>query len=348
MNKKFYSRRDFLKLSVLSLGALAFRPYFFESEDLDSGSLARVALTKISVHSRPDDTSPILYQRYRDDLIHIYEEVKYEAGPVYNPIWYRVWRGYIHSAYLQRVKIQLNPVLRFIPKGGQLAEVTVPYTQAFRYNSYRKTWDGIYRLYYGSTHWIVEIEEGPDGTAWYKLIDELLDVDYHVPAVHLRPVLASELTPISTDVPAEKKHIEINLTMQTLTAFEHNNPVFQTKISSGVPDARKDPGHIRTDTPRGVFNIQSKMPSKHMGGGVLTDNIEEYVLPGVPYVCFFEPTTGVAIHGTYWHTNFGVRMSRGCVNMRTEEAKWIYRWCTPVANPNDWQKIGLGTRVVVF
>ncbi|HEY9077435.1 MAG TPA: L,D-transpeptidase family protein [Anaerolineaceae bacterium] len=343
------TRRDLLKVGLFSLGSMAFRPFFNEGEDLDSGSLARVALTKVSVYSEPNDKSKILYQRFRDDILNVYEEVISPHGPDYNPLWYRVWRGYVHSAYLQRVRIRLNPVLSSVPKTGRISEVTVPYTQAYFYNNYKKAWEPVYRLYMESTHWIVGIEEGPDRTPWYKLQDELLDnINYHVPAAHLRPIEWEELTPLSPEVPPEKKSIEISITAQTLTAFEYDQPVFKTKISSGVPDRLKDPTQIKTDTPRGDFNIQLKMPSKHMGGGILTDDIEEYVLPGVPWVCFFEPKTGVAIHGTYWHTNFGVRMSHGCINMRTDEARWIYRWVTPQHKPEDFQKIGFGTRVRVF
>ena len=91
-----------------------------------------MATTSVSVYSKPSDKSTILYQRYRDELVNIYEEIVSEYGPGYNPVWYRVWRGYIHSAHLQRVKILTNPVVENsqIPeKRGRLAEVTVPMTQ---------------------------------------------------------------------------------------------------------------------------------------------------------------------------------------------------------------------------
>jgi lipoprotein-anchoring transpeptidase ErfK/SrfK len=57
--------------------------------------------------------------------------------------------------------------------------------------------------------------------------------------------------------------------------------------------------------------------------------------------------TGVATHGTYWHTNWGTPMSHGCVNMRTEEAKWLFRWTTPVTPSDAINKVGRGTRVTV-
>jgi len=72
-------------------------------------------------------------------------------------------------------------------------------------------------------------------------------------------------------------------------------------------------------------------------------------LPGVPWTCFFAQG-GYAFHGTYWHNNFGLQMSHGCINMRNADAKWLFRWTTPVfaekiESPDDWEKTGFGTRV---
>ena len=346
MNGKF-SRRDFLKLSAAGLGSLAFRSYFGHGEDPQGGNLARVAINSVSVYSRPNDESTILYQRKRDELINIYYEVISEDGPGYNPLWYRVWRGYIHSAHLQRVKLHFNePVYQFPEKTGQLAEVSVPFTQTMRYLTYKKAWEPLYRLYYGSTHWVVGIDEGPDGTPWYRLHDELTEVQYHTPAVNLRLIPPEEFAPISPEVPAWEKRIEVSIAQQSLVAYEGSKVVMKTTVSTGLPDRRTDPTQIPTDTPTGEFRVYSKMPSKHMGNGQLTADLEAYELPGVPWTTFFAEH-GVALHGTYWHTNFGMTMSHGCVNMRNEEAKWLYRWTTPVAEPGTWEQRGYGTLVVV-
>jgi len=345
-----YTRREILKLGSLALGSLAFRPFFPNWDEVESSDLVRIATTSVSVYSRPDDTSRIVHTRYRDELLHVYYPVVSEFGPGYNPLWYRVWGGYIHSARLQQVKTRLNSVMAKAPEKPQLAQITVPFTRAMHLNPVRKTWEPVYRLYYDSTHWIVGIEEGPDGEPWYKLQDELFDTlyHYHVPAVHVRPIPDEELAPISPDGPPEKKRIEVSIAMQTLKAYEGDNLVFETKISSGMPDSRPNPpGGIPTDTPRGTFNVQSKMPSKHMGDGAVTSDLEAYELPGVPWTCFFEPVTGVATHGTYWHRNYGVPMSHGCVNMTPEESLWIFRWTTPVAAPEKIETIGMGTRVIV-
>jgi hypothetical protein len=253
----------------------------------------------------------------------------------------------VHSAYLQRVKVRLNPIITDITnKSGQLAEVTVPLTQTMRYLPYKKTWEPLYRLYYGSTHWVKGVDPGPDGMLWYRLHDELNEVEYHVQAEHLRFVLPEEFSPISPNVDPFDKRIEVKIATQTLTAYEKDKAVFTTKVSTGIPDQRNIPGLIPTDTPTGEFRIYSKMPSKHMGDGQLTSDLEAYELPGVPWTTFFAPN-GVAFHGTYWHNNFGMTMSHGCVNMRTEEAKWIFRWTTPIITPETWEQTGYGTRVIV-
>lgn len=343
------SRRDFLRISTLSLGSLAFRPLFGKGEDPDAGDIARVAIGSVSVYSKPSDKSTILYQRYRDELVNIYEEIISEDGPGYNPVWYKVFRGYIHSAYLQRVKVLLNPPVDNVQipqKRGQLAEVTVPLTTTRRYLAYKKEWEPLYRLYFGSTHWVRGVDIGPDGTPWYRLHDELTEVLYHAPAEHFRLIPPSEFEPISPHVDPWKKRIEVSISQQSLTAFEDEKVVLQTRVSTGVPDRQTEPGHISTDTPTGEFHVYSKMPSKHMGNGELTSDLNAYELPGVPWTTFFAEH-GVALHGTYWHTNYGMMMSHGCVNMRTEEAKWIFRWTTPVVTPDTWEQTGRGTLVVV-
>ncbi len=344
------TRREFLKYSAIALGAITtqgFRPFFgFESEQ-KSNLMARVAVFSVSVYSQPNDKSTILYQRYRDEIVNVYEEVISEFGPGYNPLWYRVWGGYIHSAYLQRVEIKYNSIQSEISEQGVIGEITVPLTQTMRNRSFLG-WEPVYRLYYQSIHWVMGLDEGPDKEPWYRLKDELLNVDYHVPAQHVRIIPLDEITPIATDVPPEKKRIEVSIAYQHLKAFEFDNLVFETDISSGVPMRNPDPTLIPTDTPKGTFYIQSKLPSKHMGDGNLTSNINAYELPGVPWTSFFEPVTGVAFHGTYWHHNYGMRMSRGCINMKVEEAKWIFRWSTPVANGDKKETRGMGTKVIVI
>jgi hypothetical protein len=255
-----------------------------------------------------------------------------EDGPGYNPLWHRVWGGYVHSAWVQPVRNQLNPILSEFPSTGQLMEVSVPFSQSYRIRQ-KGLWEPFYRLYYSSTHWVFESLEGPDGETWYKVNDSLLSLSYYIRAIHLRKIWDDELLPIHPEVDEKIKRIEISIDMQSLKAIEGDSVIREFKVSTGLPSRLKGPGIIPTDSPRGPHIIQNKRPSVHMGDGTLKSDADAYELPGVPWVSYFEPTTGVAIHGTYWHNNYGVTMSHGCINMRSEEAKWIYRWCTPT--PQD-------------
>jgi lipoprotein-anchoring transpeptidase ErfK/SrfK len=259
-----------------------------------------------------------------------------------------VWGGFIHSAYIQKVRFRFNRVLPGLREGGQLMEVSIPYTQTLRYDAYQG-WQRLYRLYYETVHWAVGIEEGPDGSAWYRLL--INGVEHLAPAEHFRPIQDEEYAPISPEVPWEEKRIEISLKEQTVTAYEAGKVIFQTRISSGLP-IRPDPNGIPWETPRGRFYIQNKMPTTHMGNGNLTGDPEAYELPGVPWTLYFEPVTGVAFHGAYWHNNFGIQMSHGCINMRPAEARWLFRWTypifeVPVTDRGMWEKRGRGTQVDV-
>jgi len=341
------SRRDFLKLSASTVASLAFSPLLpgLDFDPFHDGEQVRVTRKSVSIFSAPDDQSQIVSQRFRDELVHIYGEVN-SGTPVYNPIWYRVWGGYLHRGYTQKVKVLFNEPLTTIPEGTlQLTELTVPYSQAMRYT---KTygWQPNLRLYYGTTYWIDGIDEGPDGQPWYRIYDELVGFPYNVAAIHLRPIPFEEWSPITPEVPLENKRIEVNLNTQILTAYEYDNVVFQTNISSGIPAGRPSPNVISTKTPSGEFRVFEKYPSKHMGNGNLFAGVEDYELPGVPWTSFFTKS-GVAFHGTYWHDNFGTPMSRGCINMRIPEAKWVFRWTRPVGEPQRVFNRGTGTKVVV-
>ncbi len=353
------SRRDFLKISGLALTSLAFSKDFPRSGEQDSGDIARVTVDEIDLYSGPRDDSTIIGKRYRDQIVHIYYEVQGPNGPAYNPLWYRVWGGYLHSRFLQRVKIQHNSELNSVPESGQLCEVTVPYTTAYQFTPKGgwHPWEGE-RLYYETTHWATGVQAGPDGEPWYQITSELdAYLKYFVPAIHLRAIPDSELSPISADVPDQNKRIEVDLSQQTFRAYEYDQVVRETRISSGLPTSRRlKPSDLPTATPPGRHRIYSKLPTKHMGsvsGNPDAIQAAGFSLPGVPWTSFFLNPGGYALHGTYWHNNFGIQMSHGCINMRNEDAKWLFRWSTPyfktpVESQDDWERRGNGTIVDVI
>lgn len=329
------TRRDFIKQGLLGLGAAFFLPQQSPTALAKKPRYMRVGEKKgVSIYREPNESSAIVYTRPFNDIITVYDEVIGPDGPSWNPIWYRCWGGFVFSGLLYEVKYELQEVATKLPEGGQIGEISMPYTRCFFYSPY-KGWIPEYLLFYRSTHWVVDIIEGPDKKPWYSLLDELINVKYSIPAEHLRLIDESELKPISTEVPLGEKRIKVSLGRQTLEAYESDTLVFSTKISSGFP------------TPTGTYNIQTKMPSKHMGLGNFTswDLAHEYV--GVPWNCFFEMQAGMATHGAFWHTNYGTPMSAGCLNMSIDDAKWIYLWTTPIPDPSKVSTHGYGTPIQI-
>jgi hypothetical protein len=319
------------------------------------GYIGRIAADDkvISIYKEPDYDSPIVRDTQFDELLHLYYQrgIPDEDDNTYT--WYRVWGGYLPGKFVQQTRYRLNQPIDSIPECGILAEVTVPYTEAYTHSEFRG-WNLKYRLYYETNHWITGVKEGPDGNLWYELTSQLSNtLIYYVRREHLRPLQDLEYLPTSIHVPPELKHIEVSLEDQTLTAFEDNKAIFNTSISSGLGYNEVSISNPNaTATPRGTYFVTSKYPSKHMGGVVATGAPGSYSLPGVPWATFFIFETGVAFHGTYWHNNFGNPMSHGCINMRNNDAKWLFRWVNPPYDPPyrdqcDWYRTGHGTRIVI-
>ena len=343
MEKNRITRREFVKVLTLSSLSTAFS-YLPDEFDTSLFGLARVSVSMITIYNEPNYRARARGFHNRDEIIPLIEEIEADSGPAYNPIWYRTPHGYIHSGNLQLVRWQPQIPETFIPESGTLFEISVPYTRAYRQPDPFST--PVYRLYYRSTAWVKSVHTGMDGRAWYSLLDDALGIQYYARAEHLRRIGEDEISPISTDVPWSEKKIEIDLYSQKLRALEYGQAVFETKISSGIPDKNPRFNGIPTITPSGRFYITRKTPLRHMGDGNLTSNLDAYELPGVPWVCFFH-ITGVAVHGTYWHTDFGRPRSHGCVNVPTEAAQWIYRWSLPTVPLEEIALSGYGTPVIV-
>jgi lipoprotein-anchoring transpeptidase ErfK/SrfK len=347
-------RREFLRFSLLSLGAMAFRgfPNQFPQlppEDHIQVPLAfgRVAADYVNIYNRATFNSDPVGRYTKDTFVPILSKLKtaLERKTV-NSQWYRTPEGFIHSGRIQCFTNKYNQPVQSISDGGQLGEVTVAYTQGMRYLRFTG-WHKFYRLYYQTLHWITDIIQGPtNNQEWYEITDERLRIRYAVPAKHIRIITPDELTPISPNIPPDEKFLLVSIENQSVIAFEGDEPVFHTAVSTGVHTDGPTINGIPTDTPLGRFHIGNKMPSRHMGDGSTTSDIYAYELPGVPWNMFFV-STGVAFHGAYWHNNFGYRMSAGCVNLRPEDAKWLYRWTTPVLEPEEWYHYERGTRIDV-
>jgi lipoprotein-anchoring transpeptidase ErfK/SrfK len=123
--------------------------------------------------------------------------------------------------------------------------------------------------------------------------------------------------------PPAERWVEVNLSQQRLYAWEGSYLVKTTLVSTGR--------YPQYETPTGTFYINSRYWSQTMAG---CNQGECYYVPNVPYVQYFT-YVGHALHGAYWHNNFGTRMSHGCVNLPVPFSEWL------------WYFTKIGTRVVI-
>jgi lipoprotein-anchoring transpeptidase ErfK/SrfK len=136
-----------------------------------------------------------------------------------------------------------------------------------------------------------------------------------------RPAAPAKQRPAARKAAGGAHSIVVDISSQHLYAYEGDTVVFDTAVSTGRDGF---------NTPTGNFAIYAKLPMQTMEG---TIGGEHYRVPNIPNVMYING--GVALHGTYWHHQFGIRrMSHGCVNLPLDAAAWIYRWAgmgTPVS-----------------
>jgi hypothetical protein len=112
------------------------------------------------------------------------------------------------------------------------------------------------------------------------------------------------------------KEVVVSISAQTMWAYEEGELVMSSLVSTGTAEVPE------TTTPVGYHSVLAKFDAQTMEG---TISGEYYRVEDVPYVMYFDEH-GDALHGTYWHSNFGAPMSHGCVNLPMDIAAWMYGW----------------------
>ncbi len=334
------NRRQFLIGSGVSLAHLALPsiPLFDDGPPVKAppASLGRIATwSQQALRKEPSQRADWVAWRARDEVIPLYASVVGEPPWPSNAIWYETDDGYIHSGYVQPVENTPQPeVVEQVDEPGFWAEVCVPFAQA--------RWRPLspyvsYKLYHGTVYRVIKAVIDDEGGWWYQLKDGLTwSPGPYVRSRSMRHIPPDQLTSISPGRP--DKWLRINIPDQWLTCLEGRRVVFRTRISSGV---------YGLGTPLGEFHILYQRHAQRMIGESIDD---PYDLPGVPFPVYFT-WSGVAIHGTYWHNDYGRRHSHGCINVTSAAARWIFRWVEPHVPYSEHTLHSFpseGTRVVVI
>jgi hypothetical protein len=303
------------------------------------------AIHAIAFYDQPSASATRLNTRYRDQSFVILGEVRAPFS-AHNDLWYKTLLGYVHSAWVLPMRIYPpQPFIHDVGEWGFWGEISQVFTEAYAEPSRQSR--HIYRFYGGNVFHVVDAFEDAHGTGWYKVYDEFPPTSpthQWVLARDVRRVPRSEMSPIHPF--AGEKHIEVDIDAQRLTCYEGSQIAFTTLVSSGLAG--------ETATPIGNTCVLLKQPSRHMSNHPYPDGPEPlgdlFDLPGVPWNVFFD-LSGTAIHGAYWHNDFGIRRSHGCLNVSQEAARWIYRWTHPIGGYEDdfiqsnWR---VGTPISIF
>ncbi len=178
-----------------------------------------------------------------------------------------------------------------------------------------------------------------DGITWYRIVFNewvrypgRISKEWYVASPYVRGFTDTGAEELETPLPSllheaeeqlgvmpSEKRIVIDRSEQTLSAYEGDHLFLESPISTGLD---------LTPTPRGTFSVYRKTPSRYMQGPLPGISDQYYDLPGVPWNMYFTQEGG-AIHGAYWHAEFGKQWSHGCVNLPLETARTLYEW-TPL------------------
>src|SRR5664280_836645 len=130
-----------------------------------------------------------------------------------------------------------------------------------------------------------------------------------------------------------ERWIDINLSQQTLVAFDGDRPVYATLLSSGKTSKIEEKDH---STPVGAWRIREKHITTTMDGDGTAAGDLPYSIEDVPFVMYFYRS--YAVHGAFWHRNYGVQMSHGCVNLSPLDAKRLFFFTEPQL-PTGWHGV---------
>lgn len=334
------SRRSFLKLTTSSLIGAVLWPLSQNMPLFHNAPIERLGrvLYRMELKLKPVYNSQTVSIKKQDAIVPWLRTVVGDHPYRYNQRWVETPEGYLWAGAVQPVYERKQIPVLDLPKTslgpGMWVEVSVPYAEVQLENKpispeFRRNIAAGHaiRLYYSQILWVDQVQVDNENKPWYRLVERYGYGDVMwAPAEAFRPLTESEMTPIHPDV--EDKWIEVNAAerYQTLSCYEGNAEVFYCRIAAG---RKFDPDGTpleNSSTPVGWHTIWRKQVSTHMSGGTTGGG---YDLPGIGWTTLFSGT-GVAIHSTYWHNNFGGElMSHGCVNARPEDAQWIFRWCNP-------------------
>jgi lipoprotein-anchoring transpeptidase ErfK/SrfK len=113
--------------------------------------------------------------------------------------------------------------------------------------------------------------------------------------------------------------IVVDRSQHTLTLVDQGTAQFATYVALGVAGR---------ETPNGTYSTWGKYRADDMTSASVADPGGYYDLPNVPDTQYYRDG-GFAIHGTYWHDEFGTDQSHGCINVTWADGEYLFDQTLP-------------------
>ena len=251
----------------------------------------------------------------RIKYVSLYDKAETEKG-----LYYKIANGkWVSKEYISKVGVQFfqgyefkeNPTVSF----GWILDQTE--SRSGPSSSASKTGKEYYRYN------VVNVYDSVvDGELEWSMIgpDEWIDHRY------LSRVIPNTEKPAGVET---DRWIEINLYEQVMLVHDGDRIVYATLVTTGSDPFFTQPG---------VFKIYKMIENEYMRGAFEADRSDYYYLEDVPYIMYFDQAR--ALHGAYWHTNFGYKSSHGCVNLSIADAHWLYDWANMDETVYVWDPSG--------
>jgi hypothetical protein len=281
---KTYSRRDFLKITGITLAASQINIFpNFQRAFLQNTHQGR-ALSAAPIYSAPNSGSEIIATLWPDSISSIRTA---------NENWYRLSNGYVERRQMQPMFTSEQTTDIQIPAFPFWAELVGPVAPIREYCAANAPL--VTRIGHGGVAQVIDYLPGePDG--WYGVGDDSGNLMGWTQAIHWLPIketLRSEY----------ENTIHIDIGTQTLSV--ENNGIIVLEA----------PASINPGTKSGTYTLELHKP-----GG--TYNTAEAVFHGVPWQLNFG--ADIQLMGAYWHNQFGKALQGPAVQVSPILARWLY------------------------
>jgi L,D-transpeptidase catalytic domain len=167
--------------------------------------------------------------------------------------------------------------------------------------------------------WVEGEEVVHDNPTWAQLGD-----GSYLHSSVFRPVaLPSEPPPPVEGLYETGRWIDLNLTLQIITAYEGVQPVYVARTSTGRPGWETYPG---------IYHIQRRVEKETMESSTLVGldaQRADYKVENIRWTQYFSDD-GKALHENYWkpRDQFGIPSSHGCAGLVAEDAQFFWDWAS--------------------